>query len=283
MKIVHTIKEVREIVSGWRREGKSVGFVPTMGYLHEGHKSLIEKSVSMNDKTVVSVFVNPTQFGPNEDLARYPRDLDRDAKLVESAKADLIFNPEPSEMYGPHFTTTVNTSEVTEHLCGAKRPVHFGGVCLVLTKLFNIVKPDRAYFGQKDAQQLAVVRRFVRDLNFDIEIIGCPIIREDDGLAKSSRNTYLSLEERKAAPILYKSLMEGKKLLDNGERDANKIIKAITDVLNTEKLAKVDYVSIVDNENIQPVTTVKGEVLVAIAVYIGTTREIDNIIYKVED
>ncbi|MCR5647403.1 MAG: pantoate--beta-alanine ligase [Acholeplasmatales bacterium] len=283
MKIVHTVKEVREIVSGWRREGKSVGFVPTMGYLHEGHKSLIEKSVSMNDKTVVSVFVNPTQFGPNEDLARYPRDLDRDAKLVESAKADLIFNPEPSEMYGPHFTTTVNTSEVTEHLCGAKRPVHFGGVCLVLTKLFNIVKPDRAYFGQKDAQQLAVVRRFVRDLNFDIEIIGCPIIREDDGLAKSSRNTYLSLEERKAAPILYKSLMEGKKLLDNGERDANKIIKAITDVLNTEKLAKVDYVSIVDNENIQPVTTVKGEVLVAIAVYIGTTREIDNIIYKVED
>lgn len=281
MKVVHTIKEVREIVKEWHKEGLSIGFVPTMGYLHEGHKSLILKSVSENDKTVVSVFVNPTQFGPNEDLARYPRDLARDTVLVESAGADLIFNPEPSEMYPAHFTTTVNTSEVTEHLCGAKRPVHFGGVCQVLTKLFNIVTPNKAYFGQKDAQQLAVVKRFVRDLNFDIEIIGCPIIREDDGLAKSSRNTYLSPAERKAATILYKSLVEGKKLIEAGERNASVVIKKITDVLNTEPLARVDYVSIVDNENIQPIDTLKGEILVAIAVYIGTTREIDNFIYEV--
>lgn len=283
MKVVHTIKEVREIVKEWKKEGLSVGFVPTMGYLHEGHKSLILKSVSQNDRTVVSDFVNPTQFGPTEDLARYPRDLKRDSELVESAGADLLFNPEPSEMYPPHFTTTVNTTEVTEHLCGARRPVHFGGVCQVLTKLFNIVTPNRAYFGQKDAQQLAVVRRFVRDLNFDIEIIGCPIVREDDGLAKSSRNTYLSPEERKAAVILYKSLKAGKALIEAGERSSKKVIDEITKVLNTEPLAKVDYVSVVDNINIQPIDTIKGEVLVAIAVYIGTTREIDNFIIEVND
>lgn len=283
MKVVHTIKEVREIVKGWRKEGLSVGLVPTMGYLHEGHKSLITKSVSMNDKTVVSVFVNPIQFGKNEDLDKYPRDLERDTKLVSDAGADLIFNPEPKEMYPEHFTTSVNTTEVTEYLCGAKRPVHFGGVCTVLTKLFNIVSPDRAYFGQKDAQQLAVVKRFVRDLNFDIEIIGCPIIREDDGLAKSSRNTYLSPEERKAAVILSKSLKVGKDLILNGERDSAKVIDAITKVLYTEPLARVDYVSIVDNTNIQPISKIKGEVLVAIAVYIGTTREIDNFIIEVND
>ncbi len=283
MKVVHTIKEVREIVKGWRKEGLSVGLVPTMGYLHEGHKSLITKSVSMNDKTVVSVFVNPIQFGKNEDLDKYPRDLERDTKLVSDAGADLIFNPEPKEMYPEHFTTSVNTTEVTEYLCGAKRPVHFGGVCTVLTKLFNIVSPDRAYFGQKDAQQLAVVKRFVRDLNFDIEIIGCPIVREDDGLAKSSRNTYLSPEERKAAVILSKSLKVGKDLILNGERDSAKVIDAITKVLYTEPLARVDYVSIVDNTNIQPISKIKGEVLVAIAVYIGTTREIDNFIIEVND
>jgi len=283
MKVVHTIKEVREIVKEWKKEGLSIGFVPTMGYLHEGHKSLILKSVSQNDRTVVSDFVNPTQFGPTEDLARYPRDLERDSKLVESAGADLLFNPEPSEMYPPHTTTTVNTTEVTEHLCGARRPVHFGGVCQVLTKLFNIVTPNRAYFGQKDAQQLAVVKRFVRDLNFDIEIIGCPIVREDDGLAKSSRNTYLSPEERKAAVILSKSLKAGKALIEAGERSSKKVIDEITKVLNTEPLARIDYVSVVDNVNIQPIDTIKGEVLVAIAVYIGTTREIDNFIIEVND
>ncbi len=283
MKVVKTVKEVREIVKEWRQQGLTVGFVPTMGYLHEGHKSLIEKSVSMNDRTVVSVFVNPTQFGPNEDLEAYPRDLERDKALVESAGGNLIFNPEPSEMYPGHFTTTVNTTEVSELLCGAKRPVHFGGVCLVVTKLFNIVKPDRAYFGQKDAQQLAVIKRFVKDLNFDIEIIGCPIIREDDGLAKSSRNTYLNKEERVAALILSKSLNKGKEAILNGERNVSKVIEIITNNLNTEKLAKVDYVEIVDNENIQRISTIKGEILCAIAVYIGKTRLIDNFIMNVED
>lgn len=283
MMLVKTIKEVREIVSKWRSEGLSVGLVPTMGYLHEGHKSLISKSVSENDRTVVSVFVNPTQFGPNEDLASYPRDIERDKALVESAGGDLIFNPEPAEMYPGHFTTTVNTTEVSELLCGAKRPVHFGGVCLVVSKLFNIVCPDKAYFGQKDAQQLAVIKRFVRDLNFNIEIVACPIIREDDGLAKSSRNTYLSEAERKAALILSKSLNLGKEAIINGERSVSKVIDIITNNLNTEPLAKVDYVEIVDNENIQRVDTIKGEILCAIAVYIGKTRLIDNFIMEVED
>ncbi|MCR5113393.1 MAG: pantoate--beta-alanine ligase [Acholeplasmatales bacterium] len=283
MRLVKTIKEVREIVKEWKKQGLTVGYVPTMGYLHEGHKSLIEKSVSQNDRTVVSVFVNPTQFGPTEDLASYPRDIERDKALVESAGADLVFNPEPVEMYGSHFTTTVNTTEVSELLCGARRPVHFGGVCLVLTKFFNIVTPDRAYFGQKDAQQLAVVRRFVKDLNFDIEIVPCPIVREADGLAKSSRNTYLSKEERQAAVILSKSLKLGLEAVKNGERSSAKVIDIITKSLETEKLARIDYVEVVDNENIQRTDVIKGEVLVAIAVYIGKTRLIDNFIYKVED
>lgn len=283
MRLVKTIKEVREIVKEWEKEGLSVGLVPTMGFLHEGHKSLIERSVKENDRTVVSVFVNPIQFAPNEDLEAYPRDIEHDKKLVSDAKADLIFNPEPEEMYGAHFTTLVNTTEVSENLCGAKRPIHFGGVCTVLTKLFNIVEPTRAYFGQKDAQQLAVVKRFVKDLNFDIEIIGCPIIREADGLAKSSRNTYLNKEERQAALILSKSLKLGLDKIKEGERDAKVIIDVITKSLQTEKLARIDYVSIVDNENIQYIDKIEGEILCAIAVYIGKTRLIDNFIYKCED
>lgn len=283
MKLVKTVNEVRQLVKSWRKEGLTVGLVPTMGYLHEGHKSLIEKSVKENDRTVVSVFVNPIQFGPTEDLASYPRDIDRDYKLVESCGADLIFNPEVDEMYPGHFTTLVNTTEVTELLCGAKRPVHFGGVCTVVSKLFNIVTPDKAYFGQKDAQQLAVIKRFVKDLNFDIEIVGCPIIREEDGLAKSSRNTYLNKEERVAALILSKSLKLGLDLIKNGERSSQKVIDVITKNLETEKLARVDYVEVVDNENIQRTDVIKGEVLVAIAVYIGKTRLIDNFIYKCEE
>ena len=283
MRLVSSVKEVREIVKEWKKEGLSVGFVPTMGYLHEGHKSLIERSVKENDKTVVSIFVNPIQFGPNEDLASYPRDINHDKEVVSSAGADLIFNPLDSEMYDSHFTTLVNTKEVSENLCGAKRPVHFGGVCTVLTKLFNIVTPDRAYFGQKDAQQLAVVKRFVKDLNFDIEIIGCPIVREADGLAKSSRNTYLNAEERQAALILSKSLKLGLEAIKNGERDAKTVIDIISKNIETEKLARIDYVSIVDNENIQYIDTLKGEILCAIAVYIGKTRLIDNFIYKCEE
>ena len=278
MKVVKTIKEVREIVSSWRRDGLTVGLVPTMGYLHEGHQSLISKSVSENDRTVVSVFVNPIQFGPNEDLEAYPRDLMRDMEAVEAVGGDLIFNPEPAEMYPSHFTSFIDTTETTEILCGAVRPVHFRGVCTVVGKLFNIVTPDRAYFGQKDAQQLATIRRFVRDLNFGLEIVPCPIVREADGLAKSSRNTYLSPAERKAALILSKSLALGKKAVDEGERDASKVVSIITESLQTEPLARIDYVEVVDFENIQRVETISGETLVAIAVYIGKTRLIDNFI-----
>ena len=278
MKVVKTIKEVREIVSSWRRDGLTVGLVPTMGYLHEGHQSLISKSVSENDRTVVSVFVNPIQFGPNEDLEAYPRDLKRDMEAVEAVGGDLIFNPEPAEMYPSHFTSFIDTTETTELLCGAVPPVHFRGVCTVVGKLFNIVTPDRAYFGQKDAQQLATIRRFVRDLNFGLEIVPCPIVREADGLAKSSRNTYLSPAERKAALILSKSLALGKKAVDEGERDASKVVSIITESLQTEPLARIDYVEVVDFENIQRVETISGETLVAIAVYIGKTRLIDNFI-----
>lgn len=278
MKVVKTIKETREIVAAWRKEGLTVGLVPTMGYLHEGHQSLIAKSVSENDRTVVSVFVNPIQFGPNEDLEAYPRDLERDMQLVEATGGDLIFNPEPSEMYPSHFTSFIDTTETTELLCGAVRPIHFRGVCTVVGKLFNIVRPDRAYFGQKDAQQLATIRRFVRDLDFGIDIVPCPIIREDDGLAKSSRNTYLNAEERQAALILSKSLALGKKAIEEGEKDAKKVIEIIKSNLSTEPLARIDYVEVVDFENIQRVDTIAGETLVAIAVYIGKTRLIDNFI-----
>ena len=281
MKVVKTIKELHEIVSSWRRDGLTVGLVPTMGYLHEGHQSLISKSVSENDRTVVSVFVNPIQFGPNEDLEAYPRDLKRDMEAVEAVGGDLIFNPEPAEMYPSHFTSFIDTTETTELLCGAVRPVHFRGVCTVVGKLFNIVTPDRAYFGQKDAQQLATIRRFVRDLNFGLEIVPCPIVREADGLAKSSRNTYLSPAERKAALILSKSLALGKKAVDEGERDASKVVSIITESLQTEPLARIDYVEVVDFENIQRVETISGETLVAIAVYIGKTRLIDNFIVNV--
>lgn len=278
MKLVHTIKEVREIVSEWRKEGLTVGLVPTMGYLHEGHQSLIRKSVEQNDRTVVSVFVNPIQFGPTEDLEAYPRDINRDMKAVEEVGGDLIFNPEPAEMYPGHFTSFIDTTETTELLCGAVRPIHFRGVCTVVGKLFNIVLPDKAYFGQKDAQQLATIRRFVRDLNFPVGIVACPIVREEDGLAKSSRNTYLSPAERQAALILSQSLKKGKALIEQGEKSAEKVKEVITESLKTEPLARIDYVEVVDFENIQRVETIEGETLVAIAVYIGKTRLIDNFI-----
>lgn len=278
MQVVKTISEVREIVKEWKKQGLTVGLVPTMGYLHEGHQSLISKSAEQNDRTVVSVFVNPIQFGPTEDLATYPRDLERDMQKVEEAGGNLIFNPEPSEMYPEHFTSFIDTTETTELLCAVTRPTHFRGVCTVVGKLFNIVAPDRAYFGQKDAQQLATIKRFARDLNFDIEIVPCPIVREDDGLAKSSRNTYLSPAERKAALILSQSLAKGKAAIEAGERDPEKVKDIIRKNLETEPMAKIDYVEVVDFENIQHISQIKGETLVAIAVYIGKTRLIDNFI-----
>lgn len=278
MNIAETVQEVREQVKAWRKEGLSVGLVPTMGYLHEGHKSLIDKAVEDNDRVVVSVFVNPIQFGPSEDLASYPRDLERDAKLCEDAGADLVFHPADDEMYFDDFCTYVDMDDLTKGLCGKTRPTHFRGVCTVVSKLFHIVAPDRAYFGQKDAQQLAVIRRMVRDLNFDLEIIGCPIVREADGLAKSSRNTYLNEAERAAAVVLHKGLNAGEELLKSGERNAVKIINTVREVIEREPLAKIDYVELVDWNTLKPVDTVQAEVLVAVAVYIGKTRLIDNFI-----
>ena len=235
----------------------------------------MEAAGKENDKVVVSIFVNPMQFGPTEDLAEYPRDLDHDAKVCEKAGVDLIFHPEPEEMYAPDFCSFVDMTGLTEGLCGKTRPIHFRGVCTVVNKLFNIVQPDRAYFGQKDGQQLAVVRRMVRDLNMDIEIIGCPIVREEDGLAKSSRNTYLSQEERKAALILSKTIRLGEEMAKT-EKDAQKVIEAMKKNIETEPLAKIDYVEAVDAVSMEPVKTLDGECMLAMAVYIGKTRLIDN-------
>lgn len=280
MKVVNTINEVRETVKAWRKQGLTVGLVPTMGYLHEGHASLIARASKENDRVVVSDFVNPIQFAPNEDLASYPRDIDRDSKVCEENGADIIFHPTPEEMYHKNFSTFVDITGPSEELCGKSRPIHFRGVCTVVSKLFLIVSPDRAYFGQKDAQQLAVIKRMVRDLNFDIEIVGCPIIREADGLAKSSRNTYLSPEERKAAVILHKALEKGKELVLNGEKSAKVIIDTVTQVINSEPLAKIDYVQVVDFPNIKVVEDINGDILTAVAVYIGKTRLIDNFIIE---
>ncbi|MCI6006651.1 pantoate--beta-alanine ligase [Oscillospiraceae bacterium LCP25S3_E10] len=280
MKVVNAINEVRETVKAWRKQGLTVGLVPTMGYLHEGHASLIARASKENDRVVVSDFVNPIQFAPNEDLASYPRDIDRDAKVCEENGADIIFHPTPEEMYHKNFSTFVDITGPSEELCGKSRPIHFRGVCTVVSKLFLIVSPDRAYFGQKDAQQLAVIKRMVRDLNFDIEIVGCPIIREADGLAKSSRNTYLSPEERKAAVILHKALEKGKELVLNGEKSAKAVIDTVTQVINSEPLAKIDYVQVVDFPNIKVVEDINGDILTAVAVYIGKTRLIDNFIIE---
>lgn len=276
MKIEATIKAVREQVKEWRKQGQSVALVPTMGYLHEGHLSLMKKAKEQNDRVVVSIFVNPIQFAPNEDFASYPRDLEHDAALCESVGVDLIFHPEAEEMYLDGFSTYVDMDGLTTGLCGKTRPTHFRGVCTVVNKLFNIVAPDRAYFGQKDAQQLSVIRHMVRDLNMDIEVVGCPIIREEDGLARSSRNTYLSEEERKAALILSKTIFLGQKLIEEGERSAEVLLLKMRENLASEPLAKIDYVEAVNALTIENITELKGEVLVAMAVYIGKTRLIDN-------
>ena len=282
MKIVSTVKEVREQVNTWRKEGKTIGFVPTMGYLHEGHESLIKRAVAENDKVVVSIFVNPMQFGPKEDLASYPRDLNADSVLCENAGAALIFHPEPEEMYDGGCCSYVDMNGLTEALCGLSRPVHFRGVCTVVNKLFNIVSPDKAYFGEKDAQQLAVVKRMVKDLNMNLEIVGCPIIREEDGLAKSSRNTYLSAESRKSAVILSKSIFMGKKMIEDGERSASKVIAAMKDMINSVPLTDIDYVEIVDVNTMKSIETIEGEILCAIAVNVGgEARLIDNFMMTV--
>lgn len=279
MKVIKKIDELKEVLKDFKKEGKSIGLVPTMGFLHKGHASLIKKAVEENDIVVVSDFVNPIQFGPNEDLEAYPRDINADSKLCEDLGADFIFNPEPSEMYHDK-KAFVDIEGLSDNLCGARRAGHFRGVCTVCTKLFNIVGPDRAYFGQKDAQQLSIIKKLVFDLNIPVEIVACPIVREDDGLAMSSRNTYLSTDERKAALCLSKAIFEGEKIAKEGS-SVKEVLEKMKEIISSEKLAKIDYIQAVDLETIKDVDNFNKDTLVAIAVYIGKTRLIDNFIYEV--
>ncbi len=275
MQVVRTIAEVRAI----RRALPGLwGFVPTMGYLHEGHLSLVRRARAENDHVAVSIFVNPTQFGPHEDYDRYPRDLERDLHLLEPLGVDLVFAPSVEEMYPPGFQTWVVVEEVSRPLEGTARPGHFRGVATVVAKLFHIVQPDRAYFGQKDAQQVAVIRRMIQDLNFPVEIVVCPTVREPDGLAMSSRNTYLNPEERRAATVLFRALQAAKARYEAGERDAERLRETMREVIGAEPLARLDYVSVADPETMQELSRVEGRALLSLAVYIGKTRLIDNIL-----
>ena len=278
MKIIKNIDELRENLKKAKIEGKSIGLVPTMGYLHEGHASLIRRARKDNDIVVVSDFVNPIQFGPNEDLLTYPRDLEADSKICEEIGVDYIFAPEASEMYQDR-KVFVDIEDMSDHLCGAKRPGHFRGVLTVCSKLFNITGADRAYFGQKDAQQVAIIKKLVSDLNIPIEIIPCPIVREEDGLALSSRNTYLSKEERKAALCLSKAIFAGEKLAKEGG-SVEEVIGKMKEIIDSEELSKIDYISVVDLKTMEDASDFNGDRLVAIAVYIGKTRLIDNFIYR---
>lgn len=278
MKIVKTISEIRDIVKEWRKAEYSIGLVPTMGYLHAGHGSLIEQSVKNNDKTVVSVFVNPTQFGPNEDLEKYPRDIKRDSELVASLGGDIIFNPEPEEMYKKNNATTIKVEGLSQKLCGITRPIHFAGVCQVVSKLFNIVTPDNAYFGLKDFQQYVIINKMVDDLNFPVKINPCAIVREESGLALSSRNVYLTYDERKSALSLNQSLNYAKSLISSGEKRASFIIDEITKIINNVPYSKIDYVKIVDIDTFDDIDTVEKRYAVLLAVYIGKTRLIDNFV-----
>lgn len=280
--LLNTIAETRKYIKEWKKEGLNIGYVPTMGALHEGHISLIERAVKENDKVIVSVFVNPTQFGVNEDYGSYPRDIQRDFEICKKAGAILVFNPQVDEMYKKNRTTSVRVEGLTDGLCGSKRPGHFDGVCLVVSKFFNIVTPDRAYFGQKDAQQVAVIKKMVNDLNMDVQIVQCPIVREEDGLAKSSRNTYLSTEERKAALVLSQSLKMAVEKLQKKELDATIIRNEIVKFVEKEPLAKIDYIEIVDSEDLEKIEgTINKNILICMAVYIGKTRLIDNISHDI--
>ena len=279
MKTATRIDQVREAVSQWKSQGKSIGLVPTMGYLHRGHGSLVKKAAEENDVVIVSNFVNPTQFGKNEDLNSYPRDLDADCKLCESLGADLMFCPQPQEMYNNPLAF-VNIDLLSQWLCGKSRPVHFRGVCTVVTKLFNITKADRAYFGEKDAQQLLIIRKMVKDLNFDVEVVGCPIVREADGLAMSSRNAYLNEQERKAAKCLSKSVELGKSKIKKG-MIAQELKDYMKEVIESEPLAEIDYLEVVDLDTLQPVDRIDESVLVAMAVNFDKARLLDNFMFHV--
>jgi len=283
MEIVKTINEMQNITKRYKKEGKVVGFVPTMGYLHEGHLTLVKEAKKRCDIVVVSIFVNPLQFGPKEDFAKYPRDFERDSNLLLKEGVDYIFYPEKEEMYQDGYQTYVEVTEVTKNLCGASRPGHFKGVTTVVCKLFNAVMPDLAFFGEKDYQQIMTIKRMVKDLNMDIEIIGVSIVREPDGLAMSSRNTYLSEEERKSALCLYKGINLAKDMIKNGERDAEKIVSSVIDLISNTPLTRIDYVKLCHPETLEYIEKgeIKENVLLALAVFVGNTRLIDNSILEV--
>lgn len=282
MQILHTIAEAKTLIQQKKAKGLSVGLVPTMGYLHEGHLSLIRQSAAQNDVTAVSIFVNPTQFGANEDLDKYPRDLERDARLAEEAGADILFCPAPEEMYPQGYLTYVAVEDITTRLCGVTRPTHFRGVTTVVCKLFHIFCPNRAYFGMKDAQQYLVLRRMLRDLNMEVTLVPCPIVREPDGLAMSSRNVYLSPEERKQALCLSRSLSLAQKAAKEGERSAAVLTQLIRAEIAAQPLADIDYIELVDMDTLLPVDAIRGDVLAALAVRFGNTRLIDNCVLSAD-
>ena len=277
MTIIRSVTTMKALAREWRREGRRVGLVPTMGYLHDGHLSLVRESKARADVTVVSIFVNPTQFGPNEDFTKYPRDLDKDSAYLKEAGVDALFYPEAAEVYPPGYRTFVEVEGLQDRLCGRSRPGHFKGVATVVLKLFDIVSPDFAIFGAKDAQQVLIIKRMAADLDLDVGIVTCPIVREPDGLALSSRNAYLDPAGRRAARVLSTSLRWAEKAVAAGERDASRLVAGVRAILEAEPLARVDYAEAVDPENLEPVTELGGEVLLALAVFIGATRLIDNI------
>lgn len=277
MKIIRSIDQMQKTAELLRQEGKTIGFVPTLGYFHEGHLSLIRLANKKADTVIVSIFVNPTQFGPNEDLDNYPRNFKKDKKTAEMNGADIIFYPEKNKMYSPEHLTNVYVDSITEILCGSSRPDHFKGVTTVCAKLFNIVKPHFAVFGEKDFQQSVVIKQMVKDLNFDLDIITSPIIREDDGLAMSSRNTYLSSEERKDALSLFQSLRAAQKMIQNGEKNPDKLKDAITKIISSKKNTKIDYIQIIHPQTLNPLKQIKEQARIVIAVFVGKTRLIDNI------
>lgn len=280
MKVVDTIPRMSTLVKIFKKEGKSIGLVPTMGYLHEGHLSLVRAAKKHTDVVVMSIFVNPLQFGPKEDFEKYPRDLKRDEELATLAGADIIFSPSVNDIYPAGYSTYVNVEGLADTLCGASRSGHFKGVATVVTKLFEIVRPDIAYFGQKDAQQAMIIKKMAADLNMGIEIKTMPIVREPDGLAMSSRNVYLSEAERQDALVLRESLKKAEDMIKAGERESKKIIKAMQELIKPVPTAKIDYISIVDASTLKEMKTINGEALIAVAVFIGKTRLIDNIIVK---
>ncbi|MCX8029095.1 MAG: pantoate--beta-alanine ligase [Brevinematales bacterium] len=277
MRIIHKPEEIQREMISLKKCNKTIGFVPTMGALHDGHLSLVRQSKKDNDVTVVSIFVNPIQFGPSEDYDRYPRQFDKDRKILEKEAVDYVFYPSVDDMYPDGFETYVNLEKLPNHLCGLSRPGHFKGVATVVSKLFNIVQPDRAYFGQKDYQQAQIIKKMVRDLNFPIEIVMMPIVREEDGLAMSSRNVYLSDEERQRALYVYKTLQKAREIILSGSRDVAEIRKTLSNFIEPF-VSKVDYIEIIDPETLDSLKEIpqKGSVVVAIAVFIGRTRLIDN-------